>query len=162
MPVAPFTISPFTFKPIIPWVSDPIKETRRRRPGKKIRKGVAPTQKLEQIRKQFLADIASVTASQALYGRATHLALTPQAWAEAEKTGYAVVPTVELQQRGRRTLAEATERELAPLPKRPRQRVSLTEGIGLGKPVSEVALPPELRKKKKKKKDEFDIDFGGL
>ena len=57
------------------------------------------------MRKEFLADIASVTASQAVFGKATHPALTREEWARAERTGFAVVPTVELREKEERAIA---------------------------------------------------------
>ena len=122
------------FGPVIPWIGfgrEPI--ARQRRFVKKVSKK-APKQEVKQIRKQFLADIGSVTRSQAIYGKATHPMLTPEQWEKAEKTGYALVETVELQKK--------------------KKKDSMLGDMDIdfnGK-----------TKKKKKKRDDFDIGIGGF
>ena len=142
-PVSVTTTVPFKFTPWIPTLPTPPqaipiakKQPEKKKPEK------APKQRLEVARKEFLADIASVTASQARYGKATHPALTPEEWAKAEKTGFAVVPTVELEK------AEAQAK-----PK------SIADSMGFGK----IDLQNNLNMKTpSNKKKGFDLGIGGI
>lgn len=97
-----------------PIVSEEEQEQKRKKKKKEEEeKKKRKLKKIKKPKKEFLADIASVTKSQALFGTATHPALTPEQWRRAEQTGFVVVPTVELQEeeRGKRG-TRASPREL--------------------------------------------------
>lgn len=142
--VAPVTITPtvpFTFTPFIPWTPPPTPPTKVEKPKVKRKPTRVRVQSVEEMRKDFLADIASVTKSQAVYGRATHPALTKEQWEKAESTGFVVVPTVEIQE------AEAKEEK----PK------NVADALGLGE--GDILEGLGLDKKRKKK---MDLGIGGL